>query len=69
VLDYTYSGYSIRERLRMMVGLEDTPFLALCRAAWLGAAIYTASFPDASFYIAPHIWLVMVLAYYFYPQH
>jgi len=61
------NDYSFQKRLDRIFGEEATPFIWFCRACWLAAAVYTASDPSASYYIAPHLWLIGVALYYFYP--
>lgn len=68
MLDYKYDRYTIRERLDQMWGKDDSTFDSVLRMAVLAFAVFTASNPQASYYIAPHIWVIMYLCYYFYPS-
>lgn len=66
--NYKYGRHTVGERWNQMLGFGTEPSLQVCRLCVLGAAIYTASQPTASFYIAPHIWACMFIAWYWYPS-
>ena len=68
MLDFKYKGYTVRERIDQMLGIGSDPSIHCLRACVAAFAIYTASHPGASFYIAPHLWVIGVLLWYFYPS-
>lgn len=69
MMNYRYCGLTVGERFRMMLGLEDTPFFLVCRAAWVLLILHTASSPNASYHIQPAVWAVLIFMYYFYPKY
>lgn len=68
ISDYKYGRYTVGQRLSQMLGKDLPPFLILMRLAVIAAAFFTASDPSASYYIAPHYWIIGVILYYWYPS-
>lgn len=65
--DFKYGSYTVQQRWDMMLGTNADTFTICCRAAWLAFAVLTASAPTASYYIAPHLWAIAFILYYWYP--
>lgn len=66
--DYKYGRYTVRERWDQMMGKDASPFILFLRYCVLAFAVFTASSPEASYYVAPYQWVIGYLAWYWYPS-
>lgn len=66
--DYKYGRYTVQERWDQMMGTDASPFIIFLRCAVLAFATYTASHPEASFYIDPRLWVLGYALWYWYPS-
>lgn len=66
--NYKYGRHTVQERWDQMWGTYDSTFDRIARLSVLAFAVFTAASPQASYYIAPHIWAIMYLLWYWYPM-
>jgi hypothetical protein len=65
--DFQLGSYTVQQRWDKMLGVDAHPIVFWSRVAWFAFACFTASDPTTSYYIAPHLWVIGVLVYYWYP--
>lgn len=66
--DYKLGHLTIGERTMLMLGRDAGPFVWFCRCCWAAFALWTMSLAGTEAHIAPVIWLIALLIYYYYPN-
>lgn len=60
ILDYKYSGYTVRSRWQNMIGTDAGPIEWVFRLAFIGFMLVTMSNPHAHTYISPFMWVIIL---------